>query len=66
MYSRQPAPARPARQRLTRGATALLMAASALSALPAMAESPGSIEIGVFGGYDLKHETNELGNAKHN
>jgi outer membrane protein OmpA-like peptidoglycan-associated protein len=43
---------------------AVLITAGALSAAPVFAESPGSVEVGVFGGYDLKHETNELGNAK--
>ncbi len=64
MNSRHLSSARPQRRRLANAGGALLLAASVLSALPASAESPGSIELGVFGGYDLKHETNELGNSK--
>ena len=35
-----------------------------LAAVPAQAELPGSVEVGLFGGYDLKHERSELGNAQ--
>lgn len=40
-------------------------AVAAALAIPAAAsaEEPGTIEIGIAGGYDLKHETNELGDA---
>ncbi len=34
------------------------------TAAPAHAELPGSVEVGIFGGYDLKNERNELGNAQ--
>ncbi len=42
---------------------ALLCAAAALTAAPASAEPEGSVELGVFGGYDLFSATSELGNA---
>jgi outer membrane protein OmpA-like peptidoglycan-associated protein len=45
-------------------AMALAVVASMGIAVPAWAELPQSIELGVFGGYDAKHATNELGNAK--
>ncbi len=43
---------------------ALLAAATAASAIPAAyAEDQGAVELGIFGGYDAKHQSNELGNA---
>ncbi len=47
------------------GALSLATAAAVLgAAFPARAELPGSVELGAFGGYDGKAETNELGNAR--
>jgi OOP family OmpA-OmpF porin len=47
------------------GVRALALTIATAMALPgaAMAEEPGTIELGIAGGYDLKHETNELGDA---
>ncbi|MBI5608377.1 MAG: porin family protein, partial [Deltaproteobacteria bacterium] len=42
----------------------MVMVGSATAARPAHAEPAGSVELGLFGGYDLKHSTNELGNSK--
>jgi len=47
------------------GVRALALTIATAMALPgaAVAEEPGTIELGIAGGYDLKHETNELGDA---
>lgn len=45
---------------------AIALAMATASAPVAHAQDAGGVEIGIFGGYDAKHQKNELGNAQPN
>lgn len=51
------------RQNGVRRLIAAVLAGALAVPAAAVAEEPGTFEIGIAGGYDLKHETNELGDA---